>query len=1056
MDDLVMVDLETRSETSTPPERPRERAAPAAASPATVASQSSKQRTFATPSEERAFIRKHPCVNPRCTTHADHRPPQETVTWPTVMKHPRLRESASEPQRWIDMEGNDVTDTLPQTAAFYRALPKDDGTCHCDEHQANVTRFEQAIAECDFVRRIVPELQKLARPNAVQYGPRGWAHEILTNLLPKGAATTLKGFNREGAKFLPQYSRRWRWCVACLLRPSLKRKHNGWRDVWVVSGYVNDDFPWLPMWSAMVPPHGLPPSETKRRTADDVAAMCAFFDATPGMGTRDNDDGVFISAKKVDDAQWLREGGAASRALLIKYGVNLPIVKEKAPYFKAPYGNYKELHTDPEMRAAFARGWAKMVEWGMIDATTGPLFDTIPMFYVLQQKDDGSVKERGIQDAAASGLNDILSAMVCILVGLDDIQSELQSGDYVWTRDLTNAFWHWAYNCRFALLFGSRSPEGKDSLLRSLLMGISNSPAIQQFFVIDLCEILIRRGHRRMHPYLDDFNSGDTKLRALLAGQDFDDTTRRVGLVNAEDKAGGPGQDGVVSLGRKTDTTAFNGNGRSYVGDERLDRYIYSKQGCTVRALLDLIDLGAAHLPMGAIAKLAGRITHIAPQIWSGKAHQRALYEPWVQFAGARQLEDDEDYPTPPPGWRAEAPAHIREVLGLLRFSSGKRQEFEADHPILNFWFDDKKRKTVDCYDPTFPCKVTRRLRDCLQWWHDHAKERNGVPLGLLRPEGARGRLRPELVVVDNAFIDEHSRTPNGFQVISTDAATHGDADQAAATLPRCGVWWGKSERYETIYDEETKEKYGIFGLEGGGVLEGFRRLAPLIAEPDVVFRGDNEGGVRAVNKGMCRNDDFQDLIELIYEESWIQQKSFCCIWCCTHCMWLSDGISRGTIKSASCDYMLLSSEYERIVCLLKKRPTIDGFANPSGDNSHCDTWCSLRDNYFAKDLRGHHCWLNPEFLLIMEALEWWLKAKAAAPECTSCTVIVPVYDSRPWERLLMQHFKLVHTYPANERLFTTRAATVYATAAEGLDVQARPRVCIGPTRWPVQVWHCA
>lgn len=974
------------------------------------------------------------------------------------MKHPRLRESASEPQRWIDMDGNDVTASMPQTASFLATLPEDDGMCQCSDHRANVTRFEQAITECDFVRRIVPELTKLASPNAVKYGPRGWAYEILTELLPHGPETTLKGLSRAGAKFSPLYSRRWRWCLACLLRPSLKEKHLGWRDVWVVAGFVNDDYPWLPMWSAMVPPHGMPPSvgKYKNRSADDATAMAEFFDSTPGMGSRDNDDGVFVTAKKVDDAQWLKEGGKMSRALLIKYGVNLPIVKEKQPYFKAPFGNYKELHTDPEMRAAFVRGWEKMVAWGMVDTTTGPTFDTIPMFYVFQPKDDGSIKERGIQDGTASGLNDILAKQVCILAGLDDIQSDLRSGDFVWTRDLRNAFWHWAYNCRFALLIGARSPTGNDSLLRAVLMGFSNSPAVQQFFVVDFCEILVKRGHRRMHPYLDDFNSGDAKAAALLAGEDFNSTAKRVGLENAEDKAGGPAQVGVVSLGLKTDTTAFDGNGRSYVGDERLDRCIYSPKGCTVRALLDLIDAGASHLPMGAIAKLAGRLTHMAPYIWSAKAHQRELYEPWVQFAGAQPIDDGDDQKLPPPGWRSEAPKHIREILELLEFTSSRRHDFEVDHPILSFWFDDKKCKAADCYDPKFPCQVTRRFRDCLEWWLMHARERNGVPLGLLRPEGARGRLRSALVDVDNAFIDEHSRTPNGFQVISTDAATHGDADQTAATLPRCGVWWGKSERYETIYDEATKDKYGIFGLEGGGVLEGFRRLAPLIAAPDVVFRGDNEGGVKAVNKGMCRNDDFQDLIKLIYEESWLQQKMFCCIWCCTHCMWLSDGLSRGTVKSTSCDFMLISSAYEKIVRMIGKRPTIDGFANPSGDNAHCPLWCSLVDNFFAKDLRGHHCWINPDFLLIQEAIEWWLKAKAAAPDCTSATIIVPVYEQRPWERLLLQHFELVDTFDKGQPLFTTRPATVHATKAEGLDVAPRPRVCIGPTRWPVQVWHCA
>lgn len=1061
-DDLMDIDTETTPKTAM---ETGETQGPTSAANTTK----EPDRAFATPSEEEAFGKRHKCVNPRCATHADYIPPHMIPgkTWPMIIKHPRLRESAGEIQRWIDIDGNDVTDTLPQTEELRKAIPVDTGRCACAQHDTLTKAFEDAVRACDFIRRIYPVLQGLADAQAVKYGPKGWAHDLITDVLIDGADTKLSART---------YSRRWRWCLACLLRPRRKNRHLRWRRVWVVGGFVNDDWPWLPMWSSMVPPHGM---ITSARTADmssdrawrrALGEMTTFYDSKDVMGSKDNADGVFITAKKVNNEKWLQNGGRKANALLIKYGVHLPIVKEKRPYRKAPYGNYKELHQDPEINAAFQRGYRQMQEWGMVDETgTGPHFDTIPMFYVIQRKDDGSFKERGIQDAKASGLNAIMAKQVCILIGIDDIHSELKSGDFIWTRDLSNAFWHWAYNCRFALLLGIVNPWNMEALLRAMLMGLINSPGVEQFFAEDLCDMLVKRGARRAKPYIDDFTGSDAPLRkAILDMEQFDALCIELERIeNSEKKKKGPLQVDMVSLGVLADTTAYDGDGRGYVSEERLDRFIYDRVGCTVQVLIDLVERhGVSHIPMGIEAKVGGRLGSIAKFIWTGVAHQRPLYEGWKQFASANaddddndntapQVEtvfDDDELEAPPANWESTAPDIIARQLRAIEFEESRRGEFDREHPLLQYWHDEFKLKAVKCYNAKFPCEVTKRKLQCWKWWIANARERNGVPLGLRRPEGFRGRLRADLIDIDNDYIDIHSRTRSGFHVITTDAATHGDKEPE----PGGGAFYNASERLRVVFDEKTMQDNGIFGLEGGTELIAFRRYAPLVAANEVVFRGDNTGGLAAINKGMCRNTEFEDRVIIpMYEVSWQHKMPFCCIWCCTHCMWLADGISRGTIKSTSCDHMFKPDEFEKIVAIVGSRPTLDGFSNPGGDNAHCPRWCSLKDNFFQKDLRGFHVWVNADFKVIQEALIWWLKAKAAAPDCTSATFLVPMYKTRPWERLMMTHFTMVKEYEAGERLFLTTPATIRATREEGLDVHPRERRCLGGTRWKVQVWHC-
>ena len=337
-------------------------------------------------------------------------------------------------------------------------------------------------------------------------------------------------------------------------------------------------------------------------------------------------------------------------------------------------------------------------------------------------------------------------------------------------------------------------------------------------------------------------------------------------------------------------------------------------------------------------------------------------------------------------------------------------------------------------------------------WWQRHGRERAGVPINLDRPVGQRGRFRGFRQALDHDFIDKHSRTPEGDDVITSDAATHGDCDPR----PRAAFWYGPSERHVITFPEG--EEYEIIWLEGVALVKGYDYLGHLTSSFRVFLRNDNLSLVMAVNSGTCVNAEVQLLIEQLYELSWDRQQLVAADWFCTKCNWLADGISRGTIAPTSCDFMFDPSLFEALVAseLRGYAPTRDGFANASGDNALCPDFCSLGTrNFFETDHRGIHTWINCDFANIGPTVQHWLKDKHRQPTGTSATVLVPRYKKyRPWLRLLRKHFELIKTFPKDSQLFLTVPAATEALA--GRKFRPRGRRSVGPTRWPTEVWHCA
>ena len=124
---------------------------------------------------------------------------------------------------------------------------------------------------------------------------------------------------------------------------------------------------------------------------------------------------------------------------------------------------------------------------------------------------------------------------------------------------------------------------------------------------------------------------------------------------------------------------------------------------------------------------------------------------------------------------------------------------------------------------------------------------------------------------------------------------------------------------------------------------------------------------------------------------------------------------------------------------------TVDACCDINGHNAHVSTRFYTKDRSFLnttpQDFDKDIIWMNPPYDDPAPFLEHYLKLKADNPSI-GLTVVLPRWKGRPW-RALLDRFKLIKQFPSRKQLFTK-------PKQPGLP----ERVAIGPTRWPVQVWH--
>ena len=160
----------------------------------------------------------------------------------------------------------------------------------------------------------------------------------------------------------------------------------------------------------------------------------------------------------------------------------------------------------------------------------------------------------------------------------------------------------------------------------------------------------------------------------------------------------------------------------------------------------------------------------------------------------------------------------------------------------------------------------------------------------------------------------------------------------------------------------------------------------------------------------------------------------------------LADALSRYLWTRSSADWMLLEQAFLAAQQLAGSDFTLDGAADPVGSNAHLPRFCSEVDSFFARDLRGEHVYANPDFKLIPDYIRHFKSEQQRSPHDTSLTLVLPVWLTASWWRLL-KGAHILSYYPEGSKLFTSPE---WRTQSPG--TPPSERVCRGPTRWPTMI----
>ena len=166
----------------------------------------------------------------------------------------------------------------------------------------------------------------------------------------------------------------------------------------------------------------------------------------------------------------------------------------------------------------------------------------------------------------------------------------------------------------------------------------------------------------------------------------------------------------------------------------------------------------------------------------------------------------------------------------------------------------------------------------------------------------------------------------------------------------------------------------------------------------------------------------------------------------------LTDGLSRYVRRKDYSDWQYRRDEFESIQNLLTAPFTLDGGADPVGSNAHLPRYRSVVDSFTGRPVDGEHVYSNPDYAIIREYLEHFLRCQRRSPGTTSGTFVLPVWDTYDWWPLL-KGAHLLRLYPARSDLFTSPEWRQLG-AGDGTYAFGSARAFRGSTRWPVVVVH--
>lgn len=162
----------------------------------------------------------------------------------------------------------------------------------------------------------------------------------------------------------------------------------------------------------------------------------------------------------------------------------------------------------------------------------------------------------------------------------------------------------------------------------------------------------------------------------------------------------------------------------------------------------------------------------------------------------------------------------------------------------------------------------------------------------------------------------------------------------------------------------------------------------------------------------------------------------------------LADALSRYERGVDYSDWMYDPAEFAWVERAVQTQHTVDACCDPMGNNKHAPIFYSALDDCVEYDWGGQDTWCNADYNQLTRILRHFRRCRQSSPTSTAATFCVPVWDTKPWWRLL-KGAEVVALYPKGEQLFTAPdwAKLRRSDGSMGL---GSVRKLINPTKWDV------
>jgi hypothetical protein len=225
-----------------------------------------------------------------------------------------------------------------------------------------------------------------------------------------------------------------------------------------------------------------------------------------------------------------------------------------------------------------------------------------------------------------------------------------------------------------------------------------------------------------------------------------------------------------------------------------------------------------------------------------------------------------------------------------------------------------------------------------------------------------------------------------------------------------------------------------------------------------VLYRSDNSTTVSVINKKGTTAPDLLPVITEILRLCALYDVDLAAVHIPGKINDLADKLSRFVREHDDGDWMFSPEKFAEIHARLKEtflehgELTLDGSADPNGNNALLPRFCSKVDSILERDIRGENLWINPDFKLFNEVLRHILRSRAASPANTSATVLCPAWVFHDWWPML-KNAKVLAYYPRGTQLFTS-PDWQNMLMPDGTYGFGKSRAVRGATRWDVVVIH--